>query len=251
MTETNMDLSELLAKQDGGDFLRGVAEAVPQPIVEADGNGPIGAGRHIPRNPPRRQDRLGCRDHRCRSQERRAEREIVGLGLVPSEAETFWMDFLRGLKATGQRCRVHYDLSRTASEKAAQHQPHRALERRGRTPRRCRRHSPERGLDRPPRRRGAVRAKRRMADRQQIHAGRGFRQKSIERKQTPFPASKLPDHDLRASGKLHYIDGRDTIDGCDPRNKTPVTLFVGVPRPSPRYPWRPQSPQPRAEPARR
>jgi len=32
--------------QDGGDFLRGVAEAVPQPIVEADGNGPIGAGRH-------------------------------------------------------------------------------------------------------------------------------------------------------------------------------------------------------------
>jgi len=36
MTETNMDLSELLAKQDGGDFLRGVAEAVPQPILEAE-----------------------------------------------------------------------------------------------------------------------------------------------------------------------------------------------------------------------
>ena len=46
MTETDMDLSELLATQDGGDFLRGVAEAVPQPIVEADGDGPIGAGRH-------------------------------------------------------------------------------------------------------------------------------------------------------------------------------------------------------------
>ena len=46
MTEINMDLSELLATQDGGDFLRGVAEAVPQPIVEADGDGPIGAGRH-------------------------------------------------------------------------------------------------------------------------------------------------------------------------------------------------------------
>jgi len=29
MTETDMDLSELLATQDGGDFLRGVAEAVP------------------------------------------------------------------------------------------------------------------------------------------------------------------------------------------------------------------------------
>ena len=46
MTEINMDLSELLATQDGGDFLRGVAEAVPRPIVEADGDGPIGAGRH-------------------------------------------------------------------------------------------------------------------------------------------------------------------------------------------------------------
>ena len=28
-------------------------------------------------------------------------REIIGLGLWPSEAETFWMDFLRGLKARG------------------------------------------------------------------------------------------------------------------------------------------------------
>ena len=44
-TETDMDLSELLATQDGGDFPRGVAEAVPRPIVEADGNGQIGAGR--------------------------------------------------------------------------------------------------------------------------------------------------------------------------------------------------------------
>ena len=46
MTETDMGLSELLATQNGGDFLRGVAEAVPRPIVEADGDGPIGAGRH-------------------------------------------------------------------------------------------------------------------------------------------------------------------------------------------------------------
>ena len=46
MTETHMDLFELLAMQDGGDFLRGVVEPVPQPILEADGNGPIGAGRH-------------------------------------------------------------------------------------------------------------------------------------------------------------------------------------------------------------
>jgi len=33
--------------------------------------------------------------------------------------------------------------------------------------------------------------------------------KWIERKQTPFPASKPPDRDLRSSGKLQHIDGRD------------------------------------------
>ena len=46
MTKTNMDLSELLAKQDGGDFLRSVAEAVLQLIIEADIEGLIGAGKY-------------------------------------------------------------------------------------------------------------------------------------------------------------------------------------------------------------
>ena len=46
MTKTNMDLSELLAKQDDGDFLRSVAEAVLQLIMEADVEGLIGAGKH-------------------------------------------------------------------------------------------------------------------------------------------------------------------------------------------------------------
>lgn len=46
MTKTNMDLSELLAKHDQGDFLRSVAEAVLQLIMEADVEGLIGAGRH-------------------------------------------------------------------------------------------------------------------------------------------------------------------------------------------------------------
>ena len=86
MTETDMDLSELLATQDGGDFLRGVAEAVPQPIVEANGDGPIGAGRYLPRNLPRRQDRLGDRDHRCRSQERSS---ASGLG-HPRQRPSGW-----------------------------------------------------------------------------------------------------------------------------------------------------------------
>lgn len=46
MTKTNMDLSELLAKHDQGDFLRGIAEAVLQLIMEADVECLIGAGRH-------------------------------------------------------------------------------------------------------------------------------------------------------------------------------------------------------------
>ena len=46
MTKTNMDLSELLAKHDQGDFLRGIAEAVLQLIMETDVEGIIGAGRH-------------------------------------------------------------------------------------------------------------------------------------------------------------------------------------------------------------
>ena len=46
MTKTNMDLSELLAKQDGGDFLRAVAEAVLQLIMESDVGGLIGAGKY-------------------------------------------------------------------------------------------------------------------------------------------------------------------------------------------------------------
>ena len=46
MTKTNMDLTELLQKQDQGDFLRTIAEAVLQIIMEADVEGLIGAGRH-------------------------------------------------------------------------------------------------------------------------------------------------------------------------------------------------------------
>lgn len=46
MTKTNMDLSELLAKHDQGDFLRSIAEAVLQLIMENDVEGLIGAGRH-------------------------------------------------------------------------------------------------------------------------------------------------------------------------------------------------------------
>ena len=56
MTKTNMDLSDILAKHDQGDFLRSVAEAVVQLIIEADAEGLIGAGKH-----ERSGDRVGDR----------------------------------------------------------------------------------------------------------------------------------------------------------------------------------------------
>lgn len=45
MTETNMDLSELLARHDQRDLMRSIAEAVLQLIMQADVDGLIGAGR--------------------------------------------------------------------------------------------------------------------------------------------------------------------------------------------------------------
>jgi putative transposase len=46
MTDTSMPLIELLQKQDDGDFLRAVAEAVLQLLMEHDVEGLIGAGRY-------------------------------------------------------------------------------------------------------------------------------------------------------------------------------------------------------------
>ena len=46
MTEERLPLQELLAKAGDGDFLRSVAEAVLQLLMEADVEGLIGAGRY-------------------------------------------------------------------------------------------------------------------------------------------------------------------------------------------------------------
>src|SRR5215203_106776 len=46
MTEDRMPLADLLQKRGDGDFLRSVAEAVLQMLMEADVEGVIGAGRH-------------------------------------------------------------------------------------------------------------------------------------------------------------------------------------------------------------
>jgi transposase-like protein len=46
MTEDRLPLADLLAKAGDGDFLRSVAEAVLQMLMEADVEGLVGAGRH-------------------------------------------------------------------------------------------------------------------------------------------------------------------------------------------------------------
>ena len=46
MTEDRLPLAELMAKAGDGDFLRSVAEAVVQLLIETDVDGLIGAGRH-------------------------------------------------------------------------------------------------------------------------------------------------------------------------------------------------------------
>ncbi len=46
MTEDRLPLAELLAKSGDADFLRAVAEAVLQMLMEADVEGLIGAGRY-------------------------------------------------------------------------------------------------------------------------------------------------------------------------------------------------------------
>jgi hypothetical protein len=45
-TEETLPLAELLAKAGDGDFLRSVAEAVVQLLMETDLEGLIGVGRH-------------------------------------------------------------------------------------------------------------------------------------------------------------------------------------------------------------
>jgi transposase-like protein len=61
MTEDRLPLAELLQKAGDGDFLRAVAEAVLQLLMETDVEGLIGAGRHE-RSPDRLNWRNGYRD---------------------------------------------------------------------------------------------------------------------------------------------------------------------------------------------
>ncbi len=61
MTEDRLPLAELMQKAGGDDFLRSVAEAVLQLLMEADVEGVIGAARHE-RTAERATYRNGYRD---------------------------------------------------------------------------------------------------------------------------------------------------------------------------------------------
>src|SRR3954449_11159414 len=61
MTDARLPLAELLEKAGDGDFLRSVAEAVPQLLMEADVEGLVGAARHE-RTAERQTYRNGYRD---------------------------------------------------------------------------------------------------------------------------------------------------------------------------------------------
>ena len=78
MTEDRLPLAELLAKAGDGDFLRSVAEAVVQLLMETDVEGLIGAGRHE-RSGERTTYRNGYRD-------RTLDTRLGSLQLVGSDA---------------------------------------------------------------------------------------------------------------------------------------------------------------------
>ena len=74
MTDNRMALVDLLQKCGDGDFLRAVAEAVLQILMEADVEGLIGAGRH-----ERSADRLNYRNgYRERSLDTASDRSSCG-----------------------------------------------------------------------------------------------------------------------------------------------------------------------------
>ena len=96
MTKTNMDLSELLAKDDQGDLLRSIAEAVLQLIMEADVDGLIGAGRHE-RSGERTTWRNGYRD---RSLDTRPG--TLNLRVPKLRQGSYFPGFLEGRKTSEQ-----------------------------------------------------------------------------------------------------------------------------------------------------
>ena len=88
MTEERLPLAELLAKAGDGDFLRGVAEAVAQLLMETDVDGLIGAGRH-----ERSGDRTTYRNHPvCRRAIVACMRRLLGILNAIIRTKTPWQN---------------------------------------------------------------------------------------------------------------------------------------------------------------
>src|SRR5947208_17139438 len=96
MTDDRMALVELLQKSGDGDFLRAVAEAVLQILMEADVEGLIGAGRH-----ERTGDRLNYRNgYRDRSLDTRLG--PLSLRIPKLRQGSYFPPFLEPRKTAGK-----------------------------------------------------------------------------------------------------------------------------------------------------
>src|SRR5579859_3659089 len=94
MTDDRMALVELLQKSGDSDFLRSVAEAVLQILMEADVEGLIGAGRH-----ERTADRLNYRNgYRDRGLETRLG--TLSLRIPKLRQGSYFPPFLKPRKTT-------------------------------------------------------------------------------------------------------------------------------------------------------
>lgn len=149
MTDERMTLLELVEQQADGDLVREMLAFAAERIMEAEVEARTGAAKGT-RSPLREVQRNGYRDRDWDTRAGRivsravivavavnedGKREVLGVATGPSEAETFWTDFLRSLadrglrgvklviaddhkglraaarrvfNATHQRCRVHW-----------------------------------------------------------------------------------------------------------------------------------------------
>jgi len=89
MTSATLPLAELMQKAGGEDFLRAVAEAVVQLLMEADVEGLIGAGRHE-RSGERTTYRNGFRDRALDTRLGTLQLRIPSCAAAPPTSRPSW-----------------------------------------------------------------------------------------------------------------------------------------------------------------
>ena len=188
MTEDRLPLNELLQKAGDGDFLRAVAESVPQLLMEADVEGLIGAGRH-----ERAADRLNWRNGYARHAAWLAQSqdsETAGRQLLPAALEAR-KTTEKALVAVIQEAWIGGVSTRRVDEIAQ------AIE-------------TVQGNRRARRSHGA---QRRLADAELLHADRGLRRAGRQARRpqavADYTQGGLTNEPLSYTRKLHHIDGRD------------------------------------------